>query len=309
MASSKGSPGPHDRKSPRTQCVKINKYNNKRCRHDAIGRTKLCKLHAAEAAARAAQEREVDPEFPLPTETRTSADTQTLATEVATDDSVPTHNNLGMGGTEPQPTIEGSRRGGASTAMRKIHSKNLSKFVINEQSRLMLQRLGDPRARTATDPRQTLLDAVASSWRQAQVWEQMLSAVPPEDWEYVGVTPVPGSLGSAKGARIEAMQKYLGEATKSAARISKLAIDAGIEERLVRIAEEQAAMIAGTVKAGIIAAMVSLVRSLKLSPKAEAEALDAALGSAAVHLRQLAAGLATDEAGAIEGQYQEVKAS
>jgi hypothetical protein len=97
-------------------------------------------------------------------------------------------------------------------------------------------------------------------------------------------------MESAKGARIETIQRFLTEATKTAARTSKLAIDAGIEERLVRLAEEQSALIADTVRAGLIAG----IGSLRLSPAAEAAAIAAAVGQAATHLRALAAGQGTE---------------
>lgn len=159
-----------------------------------------------------------------------------------------------------------------------------SKFVLNQQATAALKELGKPLGHS--DPKITLLDVVRSAWQQAQVWEAMLASVPTEDWEHVGKVPVPGSLPSAKGARIETIQRFLTEATKTAARTSKLAIDAGIEERLVRLAEEQSALIADTVRAGLIAG----IASLGLSSVAEALALQAAVGQAATHLRALAAG-------------------
>jgi hypothetical protein len=162
--------------------------------------------------------------------------------------------------------------------------QNISNFVLTEQARDALARLGIQPGKG--DPKTILLDAVRSSWQQAQVWEAMLNSVPPEDWAHVGRVPVPGSIETAKGARIETIQKFLTEATKTAARTSKLALDAGIEERMVRLAEEQSALIADTVRAGLIAG----IGSLHLSAQAEAAAITAAVGSAAAHLRQLAAG-------------------
>jgi len=161
---------------------------------------------------------------------------------------------------------------------------NLSAFVLNTQATQALDRLGIDIGRA--DPKVILLDAVRSSWQQAQVWEGMLASVPPEDWAYVGKVPVPGNMESARGARIETIQRFLTEATKVASRTSKLAIDAGIEERLVRLAEEQSALIADTVRAGLIAG----IGSLHLSAQAEAAAIAAAIGQAATHLRALAAG-------------------
>jgi hypothetical protein len=160
----------------------------------------------------------------------------------------------------------------------------VSTFVLSEQAKRALMRLGVDPGRS--DPKVLLLDTVRSAWQQAQVWEAMLGSVPPEDWAHVGKVPIPGSLESAKGARIETMQRFLTEATKTAARTSKLAIDAGIEERLVRLAEEQSALIADTVRAGLIAG----IGTLHLSAAAEAAAIAAAVGQAATHLRALAAG-------------------
>lgn len=283
MASSKSSPGPHDRRvdpatgtlPPKPRCIRITKTTGKRCRRDAIGRTKLCKSHKALAEAEAA----------------------TKAAEAANgeSDGFEDGEEQGTGPANPaNPTPEGIARGGAMTKTKKEAARNLGKFVINEQARTALTKLGRHDAATATDPRQTLLDMVASAWRQQQVWEQMLAAVPDDDWQFVGVTPVPGSQLSAKGARIEAIQKYLGDATKAAARISKLAIDAGIEERLVRLAEEQSAMLADTVKAGILAAMAILIRELRIKPAVAERVLAEALGSAAHHLQLLAAGAEQD---------------
>jgi hypothetical protein len=163
--------------------------------------------------------------------------------------------------------------------------QNLSSFVLKAQATQALERLGVDPGRA--DPKVILLDAVRSSWQQAQVWEGMLASIPPEDWMYVGKVPIPGNNESAKGARIETVQRFLTEATKVAARTSKMAIDAGIEERLVRLAEEQSALIADTVRAGLIAG----IGSLHLSPQAEAAAIAAAVGQAATHLRALAAGV------------------
>jgi hypothetical protein len=160
----------------------------------------------------------------------------------------------------------------------------VSAFVLSEQAKHALMRLGIDPGRT--DPKVLLLDTVRSAWQQAQVWEAMLASVPPDDWAHVGKVPIPGSLESARGARIETMQRFLTEATKTAARTSKLAIDAGIEERLVRLAEEQSALIADTVRAGLIAG----IGTLHLSQPAEAAAIAAAIGQAATHLRALAAG-------------------
>lgn len=169
-------------------------------------------------------------------------------------------------------------------ALTRVQRSSLSTFVLNQQATDALHRLGISPGRT--DPKVLLLDAVRSAWQQAQVWEAMLASVEPEDWAFVGVVPIPGQMSSARGARIETIQRFLSEATKVAARTSSLAVTAGIEERLVRLAEEQSALIADTVRAGLIAG----IGTLHLSPLAEAAAIASAVGQAATHLRALAAG-------------------
>lgn len=236
MASSKNSPGIHDRPAgqPRQRCIKVIR-NGGRCTRSATTGSKLCRAHMDEIKPR-------------------------------------------------DLTPEELTRKGVTRSVR----TNVSKFVLNMQAKDALGKLGLTAERT--DPRIALLDAVRSSWQQAQVWEAMMASVPEEDWEHVGKVPIPGSLNSARGARIETIQRFLTESTKTAARTSKLAIDAGIEERLVRLAEEQSALIADTVRAGLIAG----IGILHLSVEAERAAISAAVGSAATHLRALAAGSSED---------------
>lgn len=277
MPSSKSSPGPHDRdpNKPRQQCIAINRFNGKRCRRWATqGRTKLCRLHFAKAKNDPAYAEAVTK--PVTKGAKGTAGSSTGIQE-------------GPGG-GPDPSPGDSVRAGVSMNLKK-QSKSATALVISAQSKAALAKLGQPYDPSATrqDPKEVLLALVASAWQQAQVWQAMLATVPDADWAKVGMTPVPGDPVSSKGARIEAIQKFLGEATKTAARISKMAVDAGIEERLVRIAEEQQALIADTVRAGLIAG----IAQLHLNPQAEKAAIEAALGSAANHLRRLAAG--TDE--------------
>lgn len=166
--------------------------------------------------------------------------------------------------------------------------KGLTEIVLNEQARLALERLKAPLPPgSRLDPKVVLLNSVRSAHEQQQVWEALLSATPDADFAHLGEVPLPGSPLGTKGARIEFIQKALSDATQRAARISKMAIDAGIEERLVRLAEEQSALIADTVRI----ALVATIQQLNLSPAQTQSAIDLALGRAATHLRQLAAGL------------------
>lgn len=249
---------------------------SRRCKRDAIGRSKLCKAHQSKADY---QKQSVLDGNGKVSRRRT-----------------PSPNYVDPPGVDYEDVQTVATLGGTGSSVVKQQRRALATFVINEQSRAALQKLGKTDA--SADPRQTLLDTVASAHRQRIVWEQMLAAIPEDDWQYVGIVPVPGSQLSSRGARIEAIQKHLADATKAAARISKLAIDAGIEERLVRLAEEQSAMIADTVRAGIMAALASLVRELRLSSVQSARVLDEALSSAATHLRLLATGVDPDSANA-----------
>jgi hypothetical protein len=327
LASSKGSPGPHDRKpgSVRPQCIKITVLG-KRCKRIAGKGGKLCNFHQEQARIELDAGNQMLKRKgklpPAPSEERTAKRSE-LRSRLNRD---PAHR-----APDPSPihgSINGIRTGLKREAKRKaaalgratkstvsksrgslISSPSLSKFVITEQSKDALRRLGipfDPDAAdlstvdslttTSTtrlrrlDPKLILLDTVNSAWRQRQVWESMLSAIPEADWTDVGRMPVPGRAETSKGARIEIIQKNLSEATKIAARVSKLAIDAGIEERLVKIAEEQSAIIADTVRAAIVAGVAAIVMQLRLGREegdlATREALDAASG----YLRRLATG-------------------
>lgn len=242
MASSKGSPGPHDRKAgvPRTQCIAQTRAGKRCQRFTAHGHGKLCKFHRDQAEALRRGER-TGPANPV------------------------------------DPSLADVYRGG------------LTQFVINVQAKAALAKIGlEPSP--GFDPKTALMATVESSWRQQRAWEAMLASVPEEDFAHIGVVPIPGQMATSRGARIEIIQKFLGESTKNAARVSKLAIDAGIEERLVRLAEEQSALIADTVKAAILAAVAALASQLRLDPTSITAAQDRALGAAAGHLRMLAAG-------------------
>lgn len=246
MASSKGSPGIHDRKpgNPRRKCIRLNAKTGKPCTRWAGRGTSLCDGHKAEVLAAEAER-------------------------------------------------QGSQVGKAITRRAR---QSVTSWVLDQQARDALAKLG--KTERVTDPKQVLMDTVRSAWRQRQVWEAMLNSIPDADWSQLGSIPIPGLPGTARGARIEVIQRNLAEATKTASRASKLAIDAGIEERLVRLAEEQSALIADTVRAGIIAA----IASLGLSGPAESKAMEIALGRAATHLRQLSAGEGEEiiEASAVE---------
>ena len=278
---------PHARRpesGPRPQCIAINRVNGLRCRRLITqGRTKLCRLHLAKAKAAPDPETYLA-ELSQPPKTGPARPDEYRGQRAGDPD--------GLKGA-PNPRPQDVVKRGISTSVIRQH-KSATALVISAQSRRALEKLGqpfdptDPKSRR--DPKEILLELVASAHQQVLVWAAMLSAIPEADFDQIGVTPIPGNPATSKGTRIEALQKFLTDSTKTAARISKMAIDAGIEERLVRLAEEQQALIADTVRAGLLAALAQLVRELRLSPEAEAQALSAGLGAAANHLRMLAAG-------------------
>lgn len=235
-----------------------------RCKRNAGVGGKLCRIHAAVAQGA----------YPGPDPEPSDVVRGGIATKVASEQ------NQRMAA-----AVNGRNR--------KVGANTVAKLVVSEQARNALARLGTPIGpNDRVDPKSALMDTVRSAWQQRQVLESMLANVPEEDFDLIGTPPIPGSKSSSRGARVEVIMRNLSEATKNAARISKLAIDAGIEERLVRLAEEQSALIADTVRAAVIAA----IGSLRLSPNAEAAAIQQAVGAAANHLRALAAGEFGDSA-------------
>lgn len=286
MPSSRNRPGPHDRRpeaGPRPRCIALNRINGLRCRRLVTkGKTQLCRVHLAKAKAAPDFEAYLE-ELTKPPTTGPSRPIEGRKKSVGATEANPDYT------VDPKP--EDLVKRGITTTVIRQH-KSATALVISAQAKRALEKLGQPYDPNATrhDPKEVLLALVASAWQQQQVWEAMLAAIPDEDFNSIGMTPIPGDPLTSKGTRIEAIQKFLDQATKTASRISKMAIDAGIEERLVRLAEEQQALIADTVRAGLVAAVADLVRSLRLSPADEANLLQSALGAAATQLRALASG-------------------
>lgn len=133
------------------------------------------------------------------------------------------------------------------------------------------------------DPREVLLEQVynASAMEQAlaglirDLDEKHVSKMGAVDYITTddGVVPVPDPLGSIAQARLDLYAQWMDRA----ARVAKMALDAGIEERLVRLAEGQASLIVQTMK--------NVLAQLDLTP----EQLERASKLAANELRLLAA--------------------
>lgn len=318
MASSKGSPGPHDRRDPtkpRPTCSQKTRKGVKCKRFLAPGQKGksdgLCRFHLEKARRMMAEAQGLTQRgYPLGLpEVIDLTDPSIMTNEPSNfgHGSAADFGAKGVPGGPANASAGSAARAGISTQLTFEHAalarragQTPGAFALNERARLALSKIGlEPNA--GFDPKTALLATVESAWRQARVWEAMLTQIPDEDWQYVGTVPIPGLIGTAKGARIELIQRNLAEATKTSAKVSKMAIDAGIEERLVRLAEEQSALIADTVRAGIVAA----IASLRLTPKNEALALEAALQSAASRLRVLASGDLSEESPSAEDQVFE----
>lgn len=270
MASSKGSPGPHDRdpSRPRPKCTQKTR-NGKPCSNyaeqGAARRLQanpdaevLCRPHRLQAEALAATG-----EYPVPAD---------------------------IGSTDNQGTPTGQTRGGIKTQM---SNEVAHALLVSERSRQALDRLGllsEGEGNDSVDPKQVLLDSVTSAHRLRQLIEAMLASIPESDFADIGMSPLPGAPNTHKGARIEFLITKLEATQKSAARISKMALDAGIEERQVRIAEEQQALIADTVRAGLVVAIELLKSTGALTDAAADVAMEQALAGAAAHLNKLASG-------------------
>lgn len=200
---------------------------------------------------------------------------------------------------QPDPSRTDQISGGITKALRKeaaavaatgkLTPSQANNVYVTERAKQALEKLGQSTDLNSLDPKLVLLDMVHTAHQQVLLWKAMLMATPDEDWANLGMPPIPGLKATAGGARIEVVQKHLEAAIKNAAKISATAITAGLSERMVRLAEEQSALIADTVRAATIAA----IGSLKLTPQAEAAAIDAAMGAAANHLRALSIGGAT----------------
>ena len=133
------------------------------------------------------------------------------------------------------------------------------------------------------DPREILLEQVYSSAAMADALAGMVRDLEAKHLEGIGAldyiqtddgtVPVPDRDGSIAEARMTLYAQWVDRA----ARVAKMALDAGIEERLVRLAEGQAALIVQTLR--------NVLAQLDLTP----EQLEQAQRLAASEFRLLAA--------------------
>jgi hypothetical protein len=125
--------------------------------------------------------------------------------------------------------------GGAAPQVKAAAERRLAKEVIGKQLDEALEELG---ATTDDDPASVLLEAVAHASRMRRVLAAAVGSLSIESTSLYG----PDHLGDARPHVLELM---LREWSDRATRYAKLAIDAGFEERRVRVAEETGHQLAG----------------------------------------------------------------
>lgn len=136
------------------------------------------------------------------------------------------------------------RHGGRTKGAKEGATRRLSKHA--------LMKLGVP---ITVEPRQALLDQVYTAYGMQQAASLLAQQIRPEDLN-----------SDNEDIRMAARAKLslLSEWTDRVARVSKMALDAGIEERLVKLAERQGDAIVAIVRA--------IVLGLELTPEQKQQA-------------------------------------
>jgi hypothetical protein len=124
----------------------------------------------------------------------------------------------------------------------------------------MLQKLGievPPAERV--DPREVLLEAVQQAWAIREALRFLTTNLTESEVEGMGKvikvrTPEGGVsvIPHTGGMHAQNVLKMYNDALVQSARLSKVAIDAGVEERMVKLAERQAEIIISVIKAAVV---------------------------------------------------------
>jgi len=123
----------------------------------------------------------------------------------------------------------------------------------------MLQKLGEkvePWERI--DPREALLDVVQQAYTLKSALEFLIKDLSESDIKGVGATMTIDTedgqivVPHSGGAKSVVRMKLYNEALDRCAKVSKMALDVGIEERLVRLAEKQSEVIAMVIRKAVI---------------------------------------------------------
>lgn len=153
---------------------------------------------------------------------------------------------------------------------------------VDSELRFLIKRLGKSEL---SDPRTVLLETVTEAHNMVAVLRQMVQELTDEqladlgyEGEVRGVGPFQVSTQRAmRAARAKAVLELHGKWTKQAAEIARMTVQAGVEERLVRLAEQQSRIIADVFRAAL--------EDLGLKPAERQRAQEVI----AMHLRRLSA--------------------
>jgi len=156
-----------------------------------------------------------------------------------------------------------------NTAPQRAHS---TKRIELRKAAVALQQIGID-ADAMVDPRIVLLQAVSVAHQTLNVVLEMMRSLEEDDLQEIGTIPLPGSSNGARGARAEAFFHLLNVWTDRASKVSRLALQVGLEDRMVHLAEVQAAM------------MVESTRAAFADSKIPAEFQEAFMAALAARLR------------------------
>lgn len=134
----------------------------------------------------------------------------------------------------------------------------------------LLKQVGSADAADLRDPRQVLLEQVTRSHQMVAVLDAMVRELTEADMRLLGYEDEAFSLGvltrrALKARHVRAVLELHGKWVAEASRISKMTMSAGVEERLVRLAEQQSRLIADVIRGAL--------EALPLSPELRQQAM------------------------------------
>lgn len=135
-----------------------------------------------------------------------------------------------------------------ATAPQRSHA---TKRIELRKAAVALQQIGID-ADAMVDPRIVLLQAVSVAHQTLNVVTEMIRSLGEDDLNAIGEIPLPGEARTARGARAEAFFHLLNVWTDRASKVSRLALQVGLEDRMVHLAEVQAAMMVESVRAAFV---------------------------------------------------------
>ncbi len=139
-----------------------------------------------------------------------------------------------------------------NTAPQRVNS---SKRIELRKAAVALQQIGLD-ADALVDPRIVLLQAVSIAHQTLGVVAEMVRSLEEDDIQEIGSIPLPGESRGTRGARAEAFFHLLNVWTDRASKVSRLALQVGLEDRMVHLAEVQAAMLVESTRAAFLDAQI-----------------------------------------------------